>query len=67
MPHAGDVLDLSPIGAVFHVKKTSAETQGRSFEMEWELLPNSGGTPVHIHPRATLVTRMHRCSSSFET
>ena len=53
MPRAGDVLDLSPIGAIFHVKKTSKETQGRSFEMEWELFPNTGGTPVHIHPHAT--------------
>jgi mannose-6-phosphate isomerase-like protein (cupin superfamily) len=53
MPHAGDVLDLSPIGAIFHVRKTAEETQGRSFEMEWELLPRSGGTPVHVHPHAT--------------
>lgn len=53
MPQAGDVFDLSPIGAVFHVRKTAEETQGRSFEMEWELFPNTGGTPVHIHPHAT--------------
>ena len=53
MLRAGDVLDLSPIGAIFHVKKTSRETQGRSLEMEWELLPHTGGTPVHIHPHAT--------------
>jgi quercetin dioxygenase-like cupin family protein len=53
MPRAGDVLDLSSIGAIVHVKKTSKETQGRSFEMEWELFPNTGGTPVHIHPHAT--------------
>ena len=53
MPQAGDVLDLSPIGAIFHVKKSAAETQGRSFEMEWELAPKTGGTPIHIHPHAT--------------
>jgi quercetin dioxygenase-like cupin family protein len=53
MPHAGDVLDLSPIGAIFHVRKTAADTHGRSFEMEWELFPRSGGTPVHVHPHAT--------------
>jgi quercetin dioxygenase-like cupin family protein len=53
MPHTGDVLDLSPIGAVFHVKRTSEDTEGRSFDMVWELFPNSGGTPVHIHPHAT--------------
>jgi mannose-6-phosphate isomerase-like protein (cupin superfamily) len=53
MPNVGDVFDLSPIGAIFHVRKTAEETQGRSFEMEWELFPNSGGTPVHVHPHAT--------------
>ena len=53
MPRAGDVLDLSPIGAIFHVTKTAKETQGGSFEMEWELFPKTGGTPVHIHPHAT--------------
>jgi mannose-6-phosphate isomerase-like protein (cupin superfamily) len=53
MPHAGDVFDLSPIGAIFHVRKTAEETDGRSFEMEWELFPRSGGTPVHVHPHAT--------------
>ena len=53
MPRAGDVLDLTPIGAIFHIRKTAGETQGGSFEMEWELAPNTGGTPVHIHPHAT--------------
>lgn len=53
MPHTGDVLDLSPIGAIFSVRKTAEETQGRSFEMEWELFLRSGGTPVHVHPHAT--------------
>ncbi len=52
MPRSGDVLDLSPIGAIFRVRKTAEETQGGSFEMEWELFPRSGGTPVHIHPHA---------------
>lgn len=33
MPQAGDVLDLRPIGAIFHVKKSASETQGRSFEL----------------------------------
>ena len=53
MLKAGDILDLGPIGAKFFIKKTEAETDGRSFEMEWELAPNTGGTPVHIHPHAT--------------
>jgi mannose-6-phosphate isomerase-like protein (cupin superfamily) len=45
-------LDMTPIGAVFHVTKTAQQTNGQSLEMEWELLPTSGGTPVHIHPSA---------------
>src|SRR3990170_3700266 len=53
MHRTRDVLDLSPIGAIFHIRKTAKETEGRSFEMEWELAPHSGGTPVHIHPHAT--------------
>jgi quercetin dioxygenase-like cupin family protein len=53
MLRAGDVLDLSPVGAIFRVTKTADETQGGSFEMEWELFPKSGGTPVHSHPHAT--------------
>lgn len=50
---AGDILDLSPIGATFYVKKTATETDGRSLEMEWLLAPRSSGTPLHIHPSAT--------------
>lgn len=48
----GDVLDLSPLGMKFFIKQTATETEGRSFDMEWELAPNTGGTPVHIHPHA---------------
>ena len=53
MVRAGDVLDLGPLGATFHIRKTAAETDGRSFEMEWELAPRTGGTPIHIHPHAS--------------
>lgn len=53
MLRAGDVLDLGPVGATFHIVKTAAETEGRALEMEWELAPHTGGTPVHIHPDAT--------------
>lgn len=53
MLRAGDVLDLGPIGATFHIRKAAAETEGRSFEMEWELAPRTGGTPIHTHPHAT--------------
>lgn len=48
----GDVLDLGPLRTKFYIKKTAAETDGQSFEMEWDLGPNTGGTPVHIHPSA---------------
>ena len=49
----GDVLDLGPLGARFAIKKTASDTDGESFDMEWELDPKTGGTPVHIHPHAT--------------
>lgn len=52
MLKVGDVLDLGPLGTKFLIKKTAAETNGQSFEMEWELSPQTGGTPVHIHPYA---------------
>ena len=53
MPEAGDELNLSPIGAVFRVIRTAAETDGRALEMQWLLEPGAHGTPVHIHPSAT--------------
>lgn len=46
-------LDMTPIGMIFHIKKTPAETHGQALEMEWELLPKADGPPVHIHPLAT--------------
>jgi mannose-6-phosphate isomerase-like protein (cupin superfamily) len=49
---ANQTLDLSPIGMLMHIKKTAAETNGQSLEIEWELLPHADGTPVHIHPSA---------------
>jgi quercetin dioxygenase-like cupin family protein len=52
MLRAGDILDLGPLGAKFFIKKTAAESEGRSFEMEWELGPETGGTPIHVHPHA---------------
>lgn len=52
MLNPNQTLDMSPIGAVFHVVKTSQQTDGNTLEMEWELLPASGGTPLHIHPSA---------------
>ena len=52
MIQPGDVLDLGPLDTKFFIKRTGAETGGKSFEMEWELGPMTGGTPVHIHPHA---------------
>lgn len=48
----GAVLDLGPLNTKFSIKKTAAETNGQAFEMEWELGPQTGGTPIHIHPDA---------------
>ena len=45
-------LDCSELGMVMTILKTGDDTQGQSLEMEWTLSPNSGGTPVHIHPSA---------------
>jgi quercetin dioxygenase-like cupin family protein len=48
MLKAGDVLDMSPIQMKITVKKFTAET----LDVEIELGPRSGGTPIHIHPHA---------------
>ena len=45
-------LDCSEFGMVMTITKTAKDTKGKSLEMEWTLSPNSGGTPVHIHPAA---------------
>jgi mannose-6-phosphate isomerase-like protein (cupin superfamily) len=53
MLKVGDVLDLGPLGTKFYIKKTAVETNGQSFEMEWELAPSAGlGRIIHIHPHA---------------
>jgi mannose-6-phosphate isomerase-like protein (cupin superfamily) len=49
---ANQTLDMKPIGMVFQIVKTPADTNGRTLEMEWQLMPNASGTPVHIHPNA---------------
>jgi mannose-6-phosphate isomerase-like protein (cupin superfamily) len=46
------ILDMTPIGMIYHIMKTPHQTNGQSLEMEWELLPKAGGTPLHIHPTA---------------
>ena len=53
MLKVGDVLDLGPLDTKFYIKKTATETNGQSFEMEWELGPQAGlGRIIHIHPHA---------------
>ena len=46
-------LDLKELGMDMTIVKTAKDTGGQSFEMKWTLSPNSGGTPLHIHPAAT--------------
>jgi mannose-6-phosphate isomerase-like protein (cupin superfamily) len=48
----GDVLDFGPLGMKFYIKKTAAETNGQSFEMEMELGPQRRAGIIHIHPHA---------------
>lgn len=50
-------LDCSELGMVMTIVKNSKETNGKSLEMEWTLSPNSGGTPIHIHPDGKKPTR----------
>lgn len=53
MLKSGDVLELDPLGMKFLIKRTGSDTGGHSFEMEWELGPKTGGTPIHVHPEAS--------------
>ncbi len=48
------VLDMTPIGMRFTVLKTSADTEGKSLDLEWEILPgcNMKDPLIHIHPNA---------------
>lgn len=52
MSKAGDVLDLGSIGMKIVIRKTAAETEGQALEMEMEVAPQTGGTPLHVHPHA---------------
>ena len=45
-------LDCTELGMVMTIVKASKDTDCKSLEMEWTLSPNSGGTPIHIHPAA---------------
>ena len=52
MLKAGDVLDLGPLRTKFYIRKTAAETNGQSFEMDVELDPQTDAGITHIHPHA---------------
>lgn len=44
----GDVLDMGP----FQIKMTVTKFTAETLDVEIELGPRSGGTPIHIHPHA---------------
>ena len=54
MANKGQILDLSPLGMIFTVIKTKNDTDGKSLDLEWELLPqcNMVDPLYHTHPEA---------------
>ncbi len=54
MAFKGQILDLMPLGMKFTVLKSGADTQGKSLDLHWELMPgcNMKDPLVHIHPSA---------------
>lgn len=48
------VLDMTPLGMKFTVLRSGADTNGRSLDLHWELLPgcNMKDPLVHTHPHA---------------
>lgn len=48
------ILDLLPLGMKFTVLKTGADTNGKSLDLHWNLLPgcNMKDPLLHIHPNA---------------
>ena len=46
------VLDMTPVGMKFTVLKTSIDTNGKSLDLHWDLLPgcNMKDPLVHVHP-----------------
>lgn len=48
------ILDMSPIGMIFTVVKSKADTDGKSLDLIWKLLPqcNMEDSLYHIHPEA---------------
>jgi len=48
------VLDMTPVGMKFTVLQSSIDTNGKSLDLHWDLLPgcNMKDPLVHIHPHA---------------
>ena len=49
---ADRILDFAPIGMWWEVTRTTAESDGASFEAVNVLAPGFGGPPLHVHPEA---------------
>jgi mannose-6-phosphate isomerase-like protein (cupin superfamily) len=54
MATKGQILDMTPLGMRFTVLKSGDDTQGKSLDLHWELLPgcNMKDPLVHVHPNA---------------
>jgi mannose-6-phosphate isomerase-like protein (cupin superfamily) len=54
MATKNQVLDMTPVGMKFTVLQAAADTNGKSLDLHWELLPkcNMKDPLVHIHPNA---------------
>lgn len=54
MATQGQILDMSPLGMIFKVVKSKTDTEGKSLDLEWQLLPqcNMVDPLLHIHPKA---------------
>jgi mannose-6-phosphate isomerase-like protein (cupin superfamily) len=48
------IIDMSPLGMIFTVVRSKEDTNGKSLDLEWELLPqcNMVDPLYHIHPEA---------------
>lgn len=54
MIEKGHIFDMTPLGMKFTVLKTKLDTEGKSLDLHWELLPgcNKKDPLVHVHPNA---------------
>ena len=54
MATKNQILDMTPLGMTFTVVKTGKDTNGKSLDLHWELLPgcNMKDPLVHTHPNA---------------